>query len=360
MKPMLMAARDIAHWWWGELRGIGLDLIRHLPSRQSPQLFVRAGRETLSIESREGSAWRVVAKVPRASEGNGNNEPPVIPSGYSGSRTAIVLAESDLFFCDFDLPAAAERELDPVLRLQLERALPIPLEQILFDRQVVTRDRHRLAVRIAVAHRQPVEELRDRIAGWGLKPVCAGPVNEEGTPAFNLLKRKRHSLRWRPSRHDRWLLRAATALVAALALAIGALWIRERALVDAGAAELHAQAARLTIERESVIREARPLLGLQAIARTADVPAMFSALSSSMPSGNWFSHIEIAAGIDEPGRLRLIGAVAAREEALAALRGVPGIRNLEVTSAYSGELGAGESVEISAEFEAARPKAAGL
>jgi len=76
-----------------------------------------------------------------------------------------------------------------------------------------------------------------------------------------------------------------------------------------------------------------------------------------MPQGAWFTHIDIVAHVESPGVLKLTGPVISREEALKALGGIPGVRNLKASSAFNGEIVGPETVEFTADFDAAQPKA---
>jgi hypothetical protein len=321
---------------------------------------VRVGAASISVECRDANEWKVVGTVPVAADGSWPAELPGLPPELAGARAAIVLPESELFYCEFELPSAAERQLSSVLQLQLERAMPLPLEQILYDRQIVARDRERFTVRAAIAHRERVEQLRDAVARWDLVPVCAGAVTEQGTVLFNFLKRRRDPLRWRPSRQDVWLMRAATAGVGVLALVLAIQWIHERYVVTAESTQLHAQATRLSAERAALIEAAKPLLALQTIAATRDAPALLATLSTTMPLDAWFTHIEIEAHADAPGRLQLMGPVTSREAALTALRAVAGVRNPRASSVFNGEIGGRETVEFNADFNASSTKAGKL
>lgn len=352
-------AREFVTWWWRELRDMAFSLLRRLPSRQSPMTFLRIGTDSISLERRLGNEWQRDAELPLANGAFPGDLPP-LPVGLSNSRTAILLPESELLFRSFELPLTAERQLSAVLRLQLERALPMSIDQILFDRQITMRDRARdvLTVRVAIAHRDRVEALRELAIRWGLVPIGAGP-GTDGVLDFNLLVRRRDPLRWRPSPLDRRLMRTAAGGVALLLLTLGVMWWRERSQVGAQAAELHAQATRLADDRARVVREADPLLTLQGIVATRDAAAVLANLSQSMPPGAWFNHVEIVAPARQSGRIRLTGTTASREEAVAALRAIPGVRNLDATTVFNGQILGPDNVELAADFEAGNHVAPG-
>lgn len=351
--------RELVTWWTGELREIGGLLLRHLPSRQTPTAFLHVRADVLSLRQFDGTAWKTIAEVP-APGGNLPAELSGLPAELAGARAAIVIDESELLFCEFELPLAAERQMSAVLRLQLERALPLPLEQLLFDRQVISRDRDRelLGVRVAVVRRERVDALRELVARAGLVPVAAGPETN-GAPGYNFLVRRRDPLRWRPSSLDRRLLQATAAGLAALLVVLGAQWWHERSQVGAQAAELHAQALRISAERERLVRESTPLVALQKIVATRDAAAVLANLSRSMPLSAWFNYVEISVHQRDKGRLRLIGTTASREEALAAVRAFPGVSNLQTSTSFNGQILGPENVELTADLDAAATKAAG-
>jgi general secretion pathway protein L len=347
-------ARELAVWWWGEIRELAAALMRMLPRRHSPVACLRVGARSLTLSRRMGSAWQVVAEIPMV-DGRLPENLADLPADLPGARALVMIDESELLFCSFELPLAAERQLSAVLRLLLERALPLPIDQVLFDRQITSRDRSRelLTIRVAVGHRDRVDALRDLAMRLGLVPVGVGP-GSDGSLAFNFLVRRRDPLRWRPTALDRRLMQIACGGLAALLVVLGVQWWRERAQVDAEAAQLHAQATRIAADRARVAQEAGPLLALKEIAATRDAAAVLAALSGSMPMSAWFNHVEIAAPARQPGKIRLIGTAASREEALAALRAIPGVGKLEVSSMFNGQLLGPENVELVAEFEASK------
>jgi len=359
LRTQARAAAELFAWWRAELRDICQWLLGQLPSRKSPELMLRVAARGASLEQREAQSWKVIGTVPAREDGSWPDELPGLPPELQGARTAIVLAETELYFDEIELPLATERHLTAVLRLQLERRLPVPLEQLLIDHQILSRDKRReaLRVRAAVAHREPVEKLRDNALRWGLVPVSAGVDGADGVLQFNLLRRRRDPIRWSPTPLDRRLLRAATVGAAMLCAVVGVQWARERASVNTQTAGLHAQAQKLAAQRVALVATAAPLLSLRAVAATPAAHELLAKLSVAVPNSAWFAHVDIATPAGAPGTIKLIGTVASEEEIAAALRAVPGLRNLRTTSAFSGELLGRERVEITAEFQASTDEA---
>src|SRR4051812_35438686 len=114
------AAVELFRWWRTEMRGIGQALLRQLPSRRSPQLLLRVGAQSASLEQFTGKAWNVIGAIPRRDDGTWSSELPGLSPELKHARTAITLPPDELYFEDFELPAAAARHLGGVLRLQLE------------------------------------------------------------------------------------------------------------------------------------------------------------------------------------------------------------------------------------------------
>jgi hypothetical protein len=346
------AARELFDWWRGEMRDLAQALLRQLPSRKTPELLLRVTSGSISVERRKGAASEVIGIVPMAGDGSWPAEISGLAPGLRGARAAIALLPEELHNCEFELPLAAERHLSAVLRLQLERGLPLPLDQLLMDRQIVARDRKRdtLRVRVVVAHRDRVELLRERVTGWGLNPVSAGVIATDGTPEFNLLKRRRDPIRWLPTPLDLKLLKVAAAAAAVLAVLIGVQWTRERFAVNEQIADLRAQAQKIGDARAEVSARAKPLLALQSIVASTEAPELLSKLSTAVPVTAWFSHIDLATPAGAPATLKLTGSVTSPEEVIAALNATPGVRNLKSTSAFNGEILTRERVELTAEF----------
>jgi Tfp pilus assembly protein PilN len=147
-------------------------------------------------------------------------------------------------------------------------------------------------------------------------------------------------------------MRVAAAGVAVLCGVIGVQWVRERAAVNGDTAELHAQAQKLSAQRVALTTQAAPLQALRAVAVFPDAPQLLAKLSAAVPNSAWFTHIDLATPVNAPGTLKLTGTVASEEEIAAALRAIPGVRNLRTSSAFSGEILGRERVEITAEFQA--------
>jgi hypothetical protein len=347
--PLRGAARtavELFGWWRTELRDLTQWLLRQLPSRKTPEVLLRVADERLSLERREGSAWIPVLTLDPA-------QPlPDLPEPLRNARAAIALPASELFFDELQLPVAAERHLVSVLRLQLERRLPLPLPELLHDHELLPTDRKLgvLKVRVAVAHRERVEKLRELAVSLGLSPVSAGPLDPTGGMALNLLRRRRDPVRWNVSPLDLKLAKIAGAAAAALVAVVAAQWTYERAQVRSQVDELHAQAQKLRATRQALAAQAAPLVSLKAVGTLPAAPQLLATLSNSVPAPAWFSHVVLHTPAEGVATLELTGEVPSQQQVVEALRAVPGIRNLKTTSAFSGEILGSERVELTAEY----------
>lgn len=352
LRRVANACVELVKWWRGEMRETGQALLRQLPNRRSPELLLRIGAASVTLERRAEGAWQVIGTIPACEDGSWAAELPGLSLEQREARTALVFENAEFYFDEIELPLATERHLASAVRLQLERRLPLPLDQLLTDHQVIARDKRgdTLRVRIAVAHRERVEEWRKRAASWRLSPVSASAANADGGIAFNLLKRRRDPLRWTPTPLDLRLMRiAAVGACACLAL-VGAQWIRERSVVNGRTAELHARAQELTTQRAELSTRAAPLLALRELVALPSSPELLAKLSTAVPTSAWFSHIDLATPVEGPGSVKLIGTVESQEEIISTLRNVAGIRNLRTSSAFSGEILGRDRVEFSAEY----------
>jgi general secretion pathway protein L len=362
LRALAGEAAELFRWWCSELKEMAQLLLRQWPSRKTPQLLVRVTGRSASVEQRDAQGWKEIGAVPMREDGSWPEGLPGLPAELLGARAAIVLPEADLYFETMDLPLAAERQLSSVLRLQLERRLPVTLEDLLIDHEVIARDKRLgiLRVRAAVAHRQPIEALRKCVTAWGLVPVSAGIAETDGALSFNLLRRRRDPIRWSPTALDRRLLRYTALAAMLLCVVVGAQWLRERITVNSETAELRAQAQRLSAQRMTLSARAAPLLSLRALATAPGAPELLANLSAAVPKSAWFTHVDLSTPADAPGQMKMTGTVGSTDEIVAALRAVPGVHNVRASSAFNGEILGHDRVEITADFQPNKAKAGAL
>jgi hypothetical protein len=338
-------AVELFAWWRTELRDLTQWLMRQLPNRKTPEVLLRVEGDRVSVERRDGASWTTVLVVDAAKAAT-------LPAELQGARAAIALGSTVFFFDELQLPAAVERHLGPALRLQLERRLPVPLAGLLYDHETLPVDKKLglLRVRVAVAHRERVEKLCELALALGLVPVSASALMPDGAQRFDLMRRRRDPIRWNVSPLDLRLAKIAGAGALVLLAVVGAQWGIERAQVREQVEELRAQADKLRATRNQLENEARPLRALQAVARMPAAPDLLATLSSAVPAPNWFSHVVLSTPLDGVATLQLTGQVPSKEQVVEALRAVPGMRDVETSSAYGGEILGSERIELSARY----------
>jgi hypothetical protein len=352
LRRAVVATIELFNWWRSEMRAMGHSLLSVLPSRRSPQLVLKVGDASASLEQCVDKTWSTIGTIPLRDDGSWASELPGLAAELRDARTKVELPPREFYFEEFELPTAVTRHLGAALRLQLERRLPVPLDPLLIDHAIVARDRLRetMRVRCAVAHRATVEAWRDRVAEWGLQAVSVGPGGDEAGAGLNLLKRRRDPIRWSPSPLDRKLLRIAAVGAALYLVLVGVQWVRERAVVRAETAELHAQAGKLATQRVALSTRAAPLAALRAIVAAPSAPDLLSTFSAAVPSTAWFNHVEMTAPADGAATLRLIGSSASKDEVVPVLRAVPGVSNVRASSTFNGNFLGRDRVDITAEF----------
>ncbi|HTU67087.1 MAG TPA: hypothetical protein VMF52_14155 [Steroidobacteraceae bacterium] len=351
---MISGAVELFAWWRAELRAIARSVLRLLPGRRSADVRLRVRGGELRAERRENADWKEFAVTPMPADGDWPASLPGLTADLAGAPAAIALDDRDLLFDELELPLASERHLAAVLKLQLEARLPLPLEQLAVDHEVAARSRARgvIQVRVALGHRDRVEQARERVKLWGLEPVCIGAWSADQGLRFNFLRQRRAALAWRPSALDLRLLRTAGALAILFVAVVGAQWIRERVVVRSETQALRAQADDQRLARQALHVDAAPLLALRRIESMPDAPRLLASLSAAVPESAWFQHIDLTAVHEGAGQIKLIGETASPDVVRQALGTVPGVRNLKSSSAFAGEILGRERLEFTADYVA--------
>lgn len=349
LREATQIAVELFAWWRAELRDLAQWALRQLPSRSTPEVLLRVSGERISVERRAAQSWTpVLAFTHDAAVG----DLPELPPTLKGARAAIALDDSEFYFDDLQFPVGVVRHLASAVKLQLERLMPVPLTGLLTDHVVAATDRKqgRLRVRVVVAHRQRIEQLRDLAEKLGLTPVSAGAISADHALQFNLLRRRRDPVSWSLTPLDARLAKLAGAAAILLVAVIGSQWALERVQVNDGIGELHAQADKLRATRDRLTMQAEPLIDLTAVSNASSAPGLLATLSSAVPAPTWFSHVELITPAEGAATLQLTGEVTSRDDLVKALSAVPGMRGIEIGSAFSGEILGKDRVELTAQY----------
>jgi len=218
-------------------------------------------------------------------------------ASIQGARATLVLTSKEVLISDWTFPEAVQGELDQVIKLKLERELPIQPERVYVDHWISGRTPQQtyIAVRVLVAHRKQLERLRQLAHCWGVRPMRVALAVEPGRcePIVGDLLPNRARLSQRaPTVRDRLLVRAAVALTLALVTVTGSQWVYERGKVGAevlrvqtNAKSVRALARRLEHEQAP----ARALLDIQALPDAAD---LLKSLTETVPNDSWVYELQ--------------------------------------------------------------------
>ncbi|MEJ0019967.1 MAG: PilN domain-containing protein [Acetobacteraceae bacterium] len=208
-------------WWVDELKGM-------VPGRAAGQrqpapaiLDVAAHTTTLLLTDRRSAQTQVVALTgidPEAARGLVETALRRQPS----NAVVIRLDASLLLRNSLTLPLAAAGSLRPILQNQLDRLVPLPVDQLYFEYRIVQRSpvAKTLTVEVFVAMRDNVDRAVDLARSLGLQPrmVVAGHADAAGELPVVLWRPERQASTSRTQRVLRRSLEVAAVLLVAGAI----------------------------------------------------------------------------------------------------------------------------------------------
>lgn len=209
-----------------------------------------------------------------------------------------------------ELPLAAERNLHAVLGFEMDRYTPFKAERVYYCHTVLSRDRERgkLRVALAIVPRDKADPEIDRLRALGIEPEAL----ELGDVRIDL----------RPAGRERlWQLGALGGLAVALLAAAVALPIVLKAQALSRLEEEAQRVRREAAHAEGARRRLEAALALERelVARRQVRPAaleVVSELTRLLPDATWLSHLELTGS-----RLRIRGESANAAELVALLEG---------------------------------------
>ena len=284
-------ATALLRWWTRELRDIGQQALERAAPRLAKRLVIEFKADTAQAYAlRDGLASERITVVHDPS----NGWPHEFPGGElladsHGASATLVLAPDDVLKFDLLVPESLGRDLDKVIALHLERELPLARDQFGVDYDVLehARDTGKIRVRVLVAHRRQIDQLRELAQQWGLRPARIGALGEAGEIIGDFL---RSSLRLRTlqlTSFERRLFAVACALGLALAALIAGQWTYERVVVDAQLRRIDSKAAIASHLADRFVRESAAARALLTIARVPDASDLLAALTQAVPSYAW-------------------------------------------------------------------------
>lgn len=288
-------------WWVRELAGV-LTLRR--ANAKAWHTLLRHTPEGLEVATRQGGAVQMLGILPEAATPHDTTQMRTLLSAGNGAgngRVLLRLSESHVVERTIHIPAAASDVIEPVLRNQLERIVPWPLENTRYGYRIVeTGDAAagQIGIHVVATTRALLDAALERAKSIGVAPhaVEFAPDGAEDAAGVELL-----SLTPDPVERTARTLQVTLAVLFVGALAIGAfgfyqMWTRQ--------AESDEMAARISIARARVaevqrLNEANAQLRQQRerlVRRKREEPAvmlLIEALSRTLPDAAYLTELEI-------------------------------------------------------------------
>jgi len=366
--PALGALRSEAaallRWWIRELRDIGQQLLERAAPRLAKHLVIEfKGNTAEAYALRRGSASERIA----ISHDPNGVWPERFPASealveHHGARATLVLAPEDTFSFDLLVPHALRRDLDKVIALHLEGALPLARDQFGVDYQIREHlpSTGKFRVQVLVAHRSQLDRLHDLAQQWQVRPTRIGALGETGSIVGDFL---RSPFRFR--RMQLTLLeRRLSALVLALACMLGALiagqWAYERIVVDGQLRRIDSEARVASRLAGRLTRESAPAQELVKIAGVPDASDVLGDLTRTVPSYAWVYQLQVEAPTTGDIAIRMGAFAPPATTLVSVLQDARRFGTVQLVSATSGGGPSGlDRLELTASRAAASPTISG-
>jgi general secretion pathway protein L len=296
--------RRAVGWWLTELaemapRPLARPLGRLLgrPPPDNAMLDLTAGQAFLLLQER-GRAAPLSVALDDAHAAQRGRVAALLRRRRARDGVTVRIDPAPLFVTTLDLPRAAERTLDPVVRHQVERMLPLPAAQTCLAWRALPRPAGAatLKVAVAVAKQATVERALATARGLGLTPrLIIAPVAEAGPAPLVIWRADRAQAAAAPRR--RRLLRGLEAAALALALAAYGLHVHRLEQVRAGLQDAVWQ-ARQTAEAtrdlgQRVAQSADALAFLRARRQAPQPLQVLDGLTRLLPLDTWVSDLTL-------------------------------------------------------------------
>jgi len=245
------------------------------------------------------------------------------------------------------LPAGAERNLAPVIQLQLERELPMARDQVMADWRVVARnhDRTKIEVAIAILWRNELERLVNALHAWKLRIASIG-VAMDGATAFNFSPRRARHAAGGLTRFDRILAIGAAVAMAAYICTIGAQWMYERRVIGEAIAKANEPALRVERMQSQLVRLSRPMTTLAQFMASASSAEVLTDLTSAIPRESWVQQLELRSIETDACLLKVVAITPAATLLVGHLSRLPRFQSVELQSASPAQVMGPDRAEI--------------
>jgi general secretion pathway protein L len=287
--------------WW--LRGLWMGLPAWLRGR----LFEARLGLTIRVRDREATIETATSAEsgPRAAYVLSLDDPAAraklvehLTQPTSDADVVLILSRSEVLTKTLTLPLAAERELRGVLYHELDRSIPVALEEFAYDYFITGRDRAavKLTVTVALIRRTTLDSRIGSLRALDIAPQTVTTESDDGVPMpLNLLATR---LRLRlPFSGWPFDLRKTAACALAVLFVLYLPLARYHVLLTAYAKEADARrqeavAVRADIDKERALLEGEDYLEQR---RRAYVPplAVLAELSTRLPDDTWLAHLSV-------------------------------------------------------------------
>jgi hypothetical protein len=334
----------LASWWRQEMREVIADLQQRLaPNRpQRTTIALTASGGIITQHWRNGESKS--AQFHRAQTGELPPDPGEFwPTGAPRETTVhLLLPPNAILVHHIWLPAGAEKNLTPVIELQLERDLPMPRDQVQLDWRVEARNRDRAKIKVAVAivWRGEIERLLADFSRWPVRVVSIIAEPPGTGLTFNFSPRRRRRSTGRLPMFDRALLIGAPMFTLVFTIIVCAQWVHERRVVDEMVLNMREPTRRIERMRSDLDKVREPVLTLHRLMASPSAARILLDLTSAIPHESWIQQLEISRCESDRCFIKLTALTPAATTLADQLARSPHFEKVELQTAASLALGA--------------------
>jgi general secretion pathway protein L len=341
-----VALTALIAWWLQELREMGEAALARLIPRLATRTFVRFEGQSGTLWSLRGSHKECLSTFTCDATGAWPEKlsPPEAAAAVQGTRAIVALAPASVLRQKLTLPVSAERNLDQIIWLQLERESPMPLERVSVDYRTGKRSRtdRTIEIELLIVQRDRIERVRELARAWGLRLMRIGVGVEANGVNGNFLRARDTSGRLQLTRTDSRLTFAAALLTVLYVLLLGVQWGYERFQVGRELQRLEAPATAADHLARQLQVNAAPAQALAKMIRQPDALDLLTALTQDIPRDSWLYELEINAQWPQVPRIKLSGFTPTATKLIGELQNTGHFDDVRLDWAMSAGIGAGQ------------------
>jgi general secretion pathway protein L len=282
-------------WWLGELAGL---VPRRFSRRagNAPAILDVSGDQATLLLADSGAAQAV--RVPLGGVDVAEDRARVQAAGGAGRGVVIRLDPSMILDAEVSLPPSAEQALRPILSHQLDRLVPLPAEDVVFDYVVIEgpADAKTLDVKLIVARRESIDRAIALVRAVGLEPeVVIAPSGVAGADDTVTLWQAGADQLASPA--QRWLRRGLLAAAIALFVAAYGIYVYRLGAYRDQLQDQVLQATKASAAARDLVNQAAQTEGaltlLQRRQREMDPLMLLDELTKLVPDTMWVSQLVV-------------------------------------------------------------------